>query len=110
MTTEPTPSRKLTPERERELREQLGIAGTAFEEELAEALHCSGRTVQRLDLPYWVIASRRLYDLRGAAEKLRQLARIGTPGPDDTAEGDLSPRRAAPTTAGARGRRDFLIT
>jgi hypothetical protein len=85
------PDRKLTPEREAELRKLLGLEGTGFEDELAEALRCSTRTIQRYGLPYTVIGNKRLYDLRGAGEKLRQIARIGTPGPDDDAEGDFPP-------------------
>ena len=90
-TTTPISSYPLRPEREREIRELLGLADTGFEDEIAEVLRCSTRTVQRLDLPYTVIGNKRLYDLRVAAEKLRRLARIGTPSPDDAEEGDLPP-------------------
>ena len=91
MPTQRNPLRILTPERELEIRTLLGFADIGFEDEIAVALRCSGRTIQRLELPYVVIGNRRLYDLRRAAEKLRRLARIGTPGPDDAAEGDLPP-------------------
>jgi hypothetical protein len=91
VTTEPTPNRKLTPERERELREDLGITATAFEEELAAVLHCSGRTIQRMDLPYWVIAGRRIYDLRGSADRLREIARITASSSDESIDGSLPP-------------------
>jgi hypothetical protein len=84
--------RKLSPEREAELRKLLGLADTAFEDELAAVLRCSPRTVQRCELPFIVIpGGRRLYDLRGAAKKLHRIARISTPEPDDAAEGDLPP-------------------
>jgi hypothetical protein len=81
----------LTQERESELRKLLGLDATGFEDELAAVLRCSGRTVQRLELPFVVVGNKRLYDLRVAAVKLRRLARIGTPGPDDLAEGALPP-------------------
>lgn len=89
--TEPTnPDRKLTPEREAELRRRLGLEDTAYEHELAEVLRCSTRTVQRIEFPYFVIAGKRVYDLRGAAEKLHRIARI-TAEPDGAVEGDLPP-------------------
>jgi hypothetical protein len=91
MTTQPKLDRKLTSEREREIRELLGLADTAFEDELATVLHCSTRTIQRFDLPYTVIGSKRIYDLPGSGERLRHIARIGTPGSDDAAEGALPP-------------------
>ena len=93
MTTEPTPKpdRKLSPERERELRELLGLSDVCLEHELAQVLECSTRTVQRLALPYVVIGNRRFYDLPRSAERLRQLARLGTPTPDDDADGRLAP-------------------
>ena len=92
MTTQSKQGRKLTPEREAELRRLLGLENTGFEDEVAELLRCSTRTVQRAELPYIVIpGGRRLYDLRAAGEKLRQIARLSTPGPDDDAEGDLPP-------------------
>jgi hypothetical protein len=84
-------ARNLTPERESELRKLLGLDATGFEDELAAVLRCSGRTVQRLELPFLVVGNKRLYDLRIAAEKLRRLARIGTSGPDDAAEEALPP-------------------
>jgi hypothetical protein len=90
VTTQPK-VRTLTPEREAELRKQLGLDATGFEDELAQVLRCSTRTIQRYDFPYLVVGNRRLYDLRRAAEKLQQVARISTPGPDDAAEGDLPP-------------------
>ncbi len=91
VTTQPKSDPKLTPEREAELRRLLGLEYTATEDELAELLHCSTKTVQRADLPYIVIpGGRRLYDLRAAGAKLRRIARAGAPGPDD-AEGDLPP-------------------
>jgi hypothetical protein len=85
------PAAKLTPDREREIREQLGLADTAFETEIAAALHCSVRTVQRFELPHRVIAGHRLYDLPASAEQLRRISRTGTPTPDDVAEGSLPP-------------------
>jgi hypothetical protein len=84
-------SRNLTPEREAELRKLLGLDASGFEDEIAAVLRCSTRTIQRYDLPYVVVGNKRLYDLRRAAERLHQVARIGTPGPDDAAEGDLPP-------------------
>ena len=66
-----SPGKRLTREREREIRELLGLQESCLEYELAEVLDCSQRTVQRLDLPYRVIGGRRFYDLRGAAERLR---------------------------------------
>lgn len=89
MTEQPKP--KLTPEREAELRKALGLADTATEDEIAEVLGCSTRTIQRYELPYIVIAGKRLYHLPRAGEKLRHIARISTPTPDDDAEGDLPP-------------------
>jgi hypothetical protein len=70
-TAEPFPGKRLTREREREIRELLGLQESCLEYELAEVLDCSQRTVQRLDLPYRVIGGRRFYDLRAAAERLR---------------------------------------
>ena len=81
----------LTPEREAELRKLLGLDATGFEDELAAVLRCSTRTIQRYDLPYILVGNKRLYDLRRAADRLRELARIDTPSPDDAAEGDLPP-------------------
>jgi hypothetical protein len=81
----------MTPDRERELREQLGIAATAFEEELAAILHCSGRTIQRMALPYSVIAGRRIYNLRGSADRLREIARITASSSDEVIDGSLPP-------------------
>jgi hypothetical protein len=64
--------RTVTAEREREIREVLGIAGTATTEELAIALRCSDRTVLRLGLPYRMVAGKRAYDLRAAKERLQE--------------------------------------
>jgi hypothetical protein len=81
----------MSPERERELREQLGITDTATAEELAAILRCSIRTVERLDLPYWIVANRRIYDLRGSAKRLRELRNITASTADGGAEGALPP-------------------
>jgi hypothetical protein len=75
----------VTPERERELREQLGLADTATVEELAAILGCSTRTVERMELPYWIFANRRIYDLSGAAKRLRELRAITASTADDEA-------------------------
>jgi hypothetical protein len=79
VTTQAKLDHKLTPERERQIREMLGLAEVGFEDELASVLRCSTRQVQRYALPYWVIGNKRFYDLRRSAEKLWQIARIGTP-------------------------------
>ena len=89
--TQRNPLHGPTPEREREIRDLLGLAGLAFEDELAIALRCSPRTVQRLDLDYAVVGNKRLYDLRIAAEKLRQITRIGASNAADLEEGALPP-------------------
>jgi hypothetical protein len=69
----PTASRQKVPvEREREIRDLLGLGNTASTEELAAALRCSDRTVQRLGLPYRLVAGRRAYDLSAAAKRLRE--------------------------------------
>lgn len=89
MAAEPKPERRLTPEREAELRRLLGLDDTAFEEEIAQTMRCSTRTVQRFELPYIVLAGKRWYILHAAAAKLRRIARIRAPGADNP-EGDLS--------------------
>ena len=59
--------------------------------------------MQRLDLDYTVVGNKRLYDLRIAAEKLRQITRISASDVADLEEGALPPA-PAPTTAGTRRR------
>jgi hypothetical protein len=61
------------------LREQL-LPDIAFEEEMADALDCSRRTVQRLGLPYVRIGKRRGYSVSRAREELkRRIAQGGGP-------------------------------
>lgn len=53
------------------LREQL-LPDSAFEEEIAEALACSRRTVQRFELPYDRVGQRRVYSISGSRTRLRR--------------------------------------
>jgi hypothetical protein len=55
------------------LRERL-LPGQAYEEEIAAALDCSRRTVQRLNLPFKRIGKRRTYSISEAREALRRHA------------------------------------
>jgi hypothetical protein len=53
------------------LRERL-LPGVAFEDEVAKALNCSRRTVQRLGLPFVRIGKRRGYLVSGAHDEIRR--------------------------------------
>jgi hypothetical protein len=61
--TTPTTKFAKTSTRVERLREAL-LPGLAFEDEIAEALNCSRRTVQRLRLPFVRVGMRRAYSLR----------------------------------------------
>jgi hypothetical protein len=53
-----------------QLREELMPDG-AFEWEVAAALGCSRRKVQRLDLPYRKVGSTRIYNVTGSRKALQ---------------------------------------
>ncbi len=66
--TDPMPElRKPSRSRVERLRDEL-LPNGAFEEEIAEALNCSERQVQRLRLPFRKIG---IYDVPGSREALR---------------------------------------
>jgi hypothetical protein len=57
--------------RVRRIREAL-LPDHAYEDELAEALDCSRRKVQRLGLPFVKIGARRAYSISGSRDVLRR--------------------------------------
>lgn len=57
------------PDNQNVLRETL-LRGLAPEEEVAEALDVSRRTIQRLGLPYIRIGRRRMYVIAAARERI----------------------------------------
>jgi hypothetical protein len=60
------------PGRSERLRDEL-LPDQAFEEEIAAALACSRRTVQRLNLPYVKVGTRRIYIVSGSRDVLQRL-------------------------------------
>ena len=60
------------PGRAERLRDEL-LPDQAFEEEIAAALACSRRTVQRLNLPYVKVGTRRIYIVSGSRDVLQRL-------------------------------------
>jgi hypothetical protein len=74
--TTSTAERSMSRSRVDRLREEL-IPGGAFENEIAEALNCSGRQVQRLHLPFVKIGIRHVYDVPGSRDVLRRRSSAG---------------------------------
>lgn len=54
------------------IRDELFPDG-ALEEEIAQAINCSPRQVQRLNLPYKKLGTKRVYDVSGARNIVRRL-------------------------------------
>ena len=77
-TAEPTPP---NPSRVDRLRDELFPNG-ALEGEMAVALDCSERQVQRLLLPFWKLGTKQIYNVPGSREVLRRRHSI------NAAEGD----------------------
>lgn len=69
----PKPIPTLSPERARELREALGLADMATGPELAAALNCGERTIDRLGARSEMIAGTRRYSISGTARRLREV-------------------------------------
>jgi hypothetical protein len=55
------------------------LPGGAFEFEIAEALNCSTRHVKRLNLPFRKFGSRRIYDVPGSREVIRNHVQASPP-------------------------------
>ena len=75
MTTQPK-VRTLTPEREAELPRSWGWMPLASRTNSPRYCAAPPAQINGTDFPYLVVGNRRLYDLRRAAEKLQQVARI----------------------------------
>ena len=75
-TTTPIPCERSRLDR---IRDEL-LPGGAFEDEVAAALNCSRRYVQKLGLPYRKSGDVRIYDIAGAREVIQRLLRppVGT--------------------------------
>ena len=54
------------------IRDEL-LPDGALEEEIAQAINCSPRQVQRLNLPYKKLGAKRVYDVSGARDIVRRL-------------------------------------
>jgi hypothetical protein len=68
---EPATASATPPSRAERLRDEL-LPDQAFEEEIAAALACSRRTVQRLNLPYVKVGTRRIYIVSGSRDVLQR--------------------------------------